>query len=330
MTKAIALTAGDPSGVGLELSGMAWTQLKHAQPFFLIADYNHVKAATDIPLIAIRNPQEADKAFRDGLPVLNLPFHSPALIGKEHPENAKNVIQSIEMAVNFVKKGQAAAVCTNPINKKVLKDGASFAFPGHTEFLAHLGGVETSVMMLCAPELRAVPVTIHIALSDIPKMLTNDLIEQTIRITYQALQRDFGLEKPVIAVAGLNPHAGEGGTMGRDEIDRIAPLLDAIRAKGIPLIGPMPADTMFHPQARAKYDAAVCMYHDQALIPLKTLNFSAGVNTTLGLPFIRTSPDHGTAFDIAGKGIADPTSLIEAIKQASKMAENRAHYDRIN
>jgi 4-hydroxythreonine-4-phosphate dehydrogenase len=185
-------------------------------------------------------------------------------------------------------------------------------------------------MMWCAPELRAVPVTIHIVLSQVQSVLTDALIEETLVITQRAMLRDFGVKDPVIAVAGLNPHAGEGGTMGRDEIDRIIPLLDKMRAKGMSIIGPMPADTMFHSQARAKYDVAVCMYHDQALIPLKTLNFSAGVNTTLGLPFIRTSPDHGTAFDIAGKGIADPTSLIEAIRQAHLMAQNRARYDRIH
>lgn len=329
MTNAIALTAGDPSGVGLELSGRAWEQLKDEQPFFLIADQAHVKAASNVPVKVIDDPTQAKSAFRHGLPVLHLPFSASPTIGVEQPENAKHVIQSIEMAVAYVRSGQAIALCTNPINKKVLKDGADFPFPGHTEFLAHLGGVKTSVMMLCAPELRAVPVTIHIAISEVPKTLTDTLITETLNITFEALQRDFGLKNPVIAVAGLNPHAGEGGTMGRDEIDRIAPLLDHLRSKGLSLIGPMPADTMFHPQAREKYDAAVCMYHDQALIPLKTLNFSAGVNTTLGLPFIRTSPDHGTAFDIAGKGVADPTSLIEAIRQAHSMAQNRAHYDSI-
>ena len=329
MTQAIALTAGDPSGIGLELSGLAWTKLKNEQPFFLIADQAHVKAATDVPVEIIANPQAAVSAFQSGLPVLHLPFAARPNIGQEQPENAKHTLQSIEIAVEYVMSGQAAALCTNPINKKVLKDGADFPHPGHTEFLAHLGGVKTSVMMLCAPELRAVPVTIHIALSEVQNTLTDALIEETLIITQRAMERDFGVKNPAIAVAGLNPHAGEGGTMGRDEIDRIIPLLDKMRANGMSVIGPMPADTMFHPQARAKYDVAVCMYHDQALIPLKTLNFSAGVNTTLGLPFIRTSPDHGTAFDIAGKGIADPTSLVEAIRQAHLMAQNRAQYDSI-
>lgn len=327
MTQLVALTSGDPCGVGLELTGLAWKQLRHKTPFFLIADYSHVEKRVDVPIKKINSPDEASTVFQDALPVLHIPFNATPTVGHEQPQNAAQIIQSIEMAVGFVTSGQASALCTNPINKKVLKDGVSFAYPGHTEFLAHLGGVDTSVMMLTAPELRAVPVTIHMALSAVPATLTDTLIETTLRITHHALLRDFGLTDPVIAVAGLNPHAGEGGTMGRDEIDRIIPLLDKIRATGLALLGPMPADTMFHPEAREKYDAAVCMYHDQALIPLKTLNFSAGVNTTLGLPFIRTSPDHGTAFDITGKGLADPSSLIEAIKQAGQMARNRENYD---
>lgn len=328
MTRPVALTSGDPCGVGLELTGLAWQNLRNNAPFFLIADLAHLDRVTDVPLQRITAPADANAVFPHALPVIHLPFSNRPTIGKAQPENAKNIIQSIEMAVGFTLSGQASAICTNPINKKVLKDGARFAYPGHTEFLAHLGDVKTSVMMLCAPELRTVPVTIHIALADVPNALTDSLIEETLRITNNALQQDFGISKPVIAVAGLNPHAGEGGTMGGEEIDRIAPLLDRLRNQGLSLLGPMPADTMFHASARDKYDVAVCMYHDQALIPLKTLNFSAGVNTTLGLPFIRTSPDHGTAFDIAGKGIADPTSLIEALKQAGQMAQNRAHHDK--
>ncbi|MFK5997506.1 MAG: 4-hydroxythreonine-4-phosphate dehydrogenase PdxA [Rhodobacterales bacterium] len=329
MTGLIALTSGDPSGIGLEITGYAWQQLKHQVPFFLIADYRHVKAATDVPVQKITDPDEAFRIFPNALPVLHLPFTAPPSIGVAQPENARDIIQSIEMAVSFVKSGQAKALCTNAINKKVLKDGARFPYPGHTEFLAHLGGVKNPVMMLTAPELRTVPVTIHIALKDVPKTLTETLIETTLRVTHQALMRDFGLKNPVIAVAGLNPHAGEGATMGVEERDIIAPLLDRLRQKGMSLIGPMPADTMFHAKAREKYDAAVCMYHDQALIPLKTLNFSAGVNTTLGLPFIRTSPDHGTAFDIAGQAVASPDSLIAALRQAGQMAQNRAQYDKI-
>ena len=330
MKRPVALTSGDPSGVGLEITGLAWEVLKDKVPFFLIADHQHVQAATKVPTTLIDKPEDALSLCSSSLPILHIPFAEEPHIGKEHPKNAHAVIKSIEMAVDFVKSDQVAAICTNPINKKVLKDGAAFPYPGHTEFLAYLGEVPTSVMMLTAPELRAVPVTIHIALTEVANVLTNKLIADTIRITEYALKRDFGISRPRIAVAGLNPHAGEGGTMGTEEVYHISPLLDELRREGIKLIGPLPADTMFHPQAREKYDVAVCMYHDQALIPLKTLNFSAGVNTTLGLPFIRTSPDHGTAFDIAGKGIADATSLIEAIKQAHLMAQNRAHYDNIS
>jgi 4-hydroxythreonine-4-phosphate dehydrogenase len=233
------------------------------------------------------------------------------------------VVRSIERAVAFAQSGAAAAVVTNPINKKALRDGAGFAFPGHTEFLAHLGGVARAAMMLACDALRVVPVTIHIPLAEVPEALTAALLTDTILITHAALRRDFGLTAARLAVAGLNPHAGEGGAMGREEIEMIIPVLDALRAEGLDIAGPLSADTMFHPAARARYDAAICMYHDQALIPIKTLDFAGGVNITLGLPFIRTSPDHGTAFDIAGQGIADPSSLIAALKMADVMSRAR-------
>ena len=229
----------------------------------------------------------------------------------------------IKRAVDLAQSGKACAVTTNPIHKKALQDGAGFAFPGHTEYLASLARIPRPVMMLSAPELRVVPVTIHIAINQVAKTLDADLLEQTIRVTHRAMIEDLGISAPRIAVAGLNPHAGEGGAMGSEEIDFIIPTLDRLRAEGMNLIGPMSADTMFHAAARARYDLAICMYHDQALIPIKTLNFSAGVNTTLGLPFIRTSPDHGTAFDIVGKNIADPLSLIEALRTAAEMARHR-------
>jgi 4-hydroxythreonine-4-phosphate dehydrogenase len=205
----------------------------------------------------------------------------------------------------------------------VLKDGAQFGFPGHTEFLAHLAGVENVVMMLASDLLRVVPVTIHIPLSEVPAALTANLLETTIRITAAGLVRDFGIANPRLCVAGLNPHAGEGGAMGREEIDLITPVLHRLRAEGFAISGPASADTMFHARARAGYDAAICMYHDQALIPIKTLDFDGGVNVTLGLPFVRTSPDHGTAFDIAGKGLAKPDSLIAALRMAAEMAAIR-------
>jgi 4-hydroxythreonine-4-phosphate dehydrogenase len=226
-----------------------------------------------------------------------------------------------------VQSGEAAGICTAPISKKVLVDHADFAYPGHTEFLAALGGVDTSVMMLAADELRVVPVTIHIPLSKVPTALTKQHLKTTLEIVHAAMKRDFGILKPRIAVAGLNPHAGEGGMLGAEDDTIIRPVCRSLRAQGMDITDPLPADTMFHAKARETYDVAVAMYHDQALIPIKTIAFDRGVNVTLGVPFVRTSPDHGTAFDIAGKGIADPTSLIEAIKMAHRMASARAMAD---
>jgi 4-hydroxythreonine-4-phosphate dehydrogenase len=219
-----------------------------------------------------------------------------------------------------VQSGDACALCTNPIHKKALKDGADFAYPGHTEYLAALTNVPRVVMMLASDTLLVVPTTIHIALADVPQTLTADLLADTIRITHAALIRDFKIPNPRLAVAGLNPHAGEGGVMGAEEITLITPTIKTLQAEGFNITGPHSADTLFHAKARAKYDVAICMYHDQALIPIKTLAFDEGVNITLGLPFIRTSPDHGTALDIAGKGIANPASLIAAIRLATRMA----------
>lgn len=320
MTLPIALTSGDPAGVGPEIAAKAYAALRGELSFFVIGDRRHFPNCVEIS-----DPSEAQNA--GGLPLLHMDFAAPAVAGTPDHQNAKGVIASIEAAVGFAKAGRAAAVCTNPISKQVLIEGAGFAHPGHTEFLAELGGVAQSVMMLTAPELSVVPVTIHIALEDVKAALTAELLESTLRITRDALVRDFGRTAPRIAVAGLNPHAGEGGLMGREEIELITPVLEDLRDQGFDIAGPLPADTMFHPPARARYDVAVCMYHDQALIPIKTLNFSAGVNVTLGLPFIRTSPDHGTAFDIAGQGIADATSLIEALRRARDMATARAVYD---
>ncbi len=325
MTPPIALTCGDPAGVGPELSLKAWAALKDELTFFVIGDARHFP--TDMPLVPINSPDQAAAAMARGLPILAHEFAEPAPAGQVNHANAQGVIDVIARAVDLVRQGHASAVCTNPINKQVLKEGAGFAHPGHTEYLAELGGVDRSVMMLMAPELRVVPVTIHIPLADVPTALTPDLLRDTIQTTHAALIRDFGLKSPRIAVAGLNPHAGEGGTMGLEDGAMIAPLLNDLRQQGLSITGPLPADTMFHPKARETYDVAICMYHDQALIPIKTVNFAAGVNVTLGLPFIRTSPDHGTAFDIAGKGLAEATSLIEALRAARAMASQRAAHD---
>lgn len=317
----IALTCGEPSGVGPELAIAARAALGSEVPFFWIGDPRHLPQAAAVQVID--SPDQAHQVPATVLPVLPHGFAAPARHGVPDPANAQGVIDVIERAVALVQTGAASAICTAPIHKKALKDGASFAFPGHTEFLAHLAGVERVVMMLASPLLRVVPVTIHVAIADVPAALTPDLLEATIRITDAGLRRDFGLAAPRLAVAGLNPHAGEGGAMGSEELTLIAPLLDRLRAEGFDLAGPASADTMFHARARSGYDAAICMYHDQALIPIKTLDFDGGVNVTLGLPFIRTSPDHGTAFDIAGKGIAKPDSLIAALRLAAKMAQAR-------
>jgi 4-hydroxythreonine-4-phosphate dehydrogenase len=319
--KPIALTCGDPSGIGPEIAAKAYSALQGEVPFFWIGDPRHLPEGTGFREIGTA----AEAVLSDGrLPVMSLPFPARPKPGDPAPENAALVIKAIDIATVHVATEAAGAICTAPINKKALKDGAGFAFPGHTEYLAHLAGVRDVVMMLACDGLRTVPVTIHNALAEVPSRLTPDLLERTLRITHDALATDFAIERPRIAVAGLNPHAGEGGTMGREDIEVIAPVLARLRDQGFSLTGPLPADTMFHAAARARYDAAVCMYHDQALIPIKTLDFAGGVNVTLGLPFIRTSPDHGTAYDIAGKGKADPASLIAALRMAADLARNRA------
>ncbi|TCP42285.1 4-hydroxythreonine-4-phosphate dehydrogenase PdxA [Rhodovulum marinum] len=317
----IALSCGEPAGIGPEIAAKAWKVLGARLPFFWIGDPAHLPEGT--PHAEIHIPEDALHVSATALPVLRLPFPSPAVPGRPAPENAAAVIEAIARGVELVQEGRAAALCTAPISKKALKDGAGFAYPGHTEYLAHLAGVDRVVMMLACPALRVVPVTIHIPLSEVTAALDARLLEDTIRITHAALIRDFGIETPRLAVAGLNPHAGEGGTMGREEMEMIEPALDRLRAEGIVLTGPLPADTMFHDRARQGYDAAICMYHDQALIPIKTLDFAGGVNVTLGMPFIRTSPDHGTAFDIAGQGRADPSSLVAALELAWRMARTR-------
>ncbi len=320
-TRPVVLTCGEPSGIGPEIAARAWQALGTDLPFFLIADPRHLSA--DIPTVPICDPAETAGAARHGLPVLSHEFAAPAPPGRPRAENARGVIEVIERAVKLVQSEQALALCTAPIHKKALQEGAGFAFPGHTEFLAYLAGVKRVVMMLASPLLRVVPVTIHIPLRAVPATLSPDLLETTLRITHAALQADFGIEAPRLAVAGLNPHAGEQGAMGDEEQQLIAPVIERLCREGMAVSGPLPADTLFHPAARARHDAALCMYHDQALIPIKTLDFDRGVNITLGLPFVRTSPDHGTAFDIAGRGIASPASLIEALKMARAMGMRR-------
>lgn len=315
-TKApIVLTCGEPAGVGLEIAQKAFEKLGIEVPFVLIADRRHVPG----PVVEVTALDEISDA-PSALPLLHHDFAGDAVPGKPDPRNAQGVIDVIARAVTLTRTGRASGICTLPINKKALKDGADFPFPGHTELLAHLAEVEDVVMMLACDALKVVPATIHIALSEVPHALTEAGLEQVIRITEAGLRDQFGIEKPRIAVAGLNPHAGEGGTMGTEDERLITPLLARLAAEGMVITGPLPADTMFHTEARTRYDVAICMYHDQALIPIKTLDFAGGVNCTLGLPFIRTSPDHGTAFDIAGQGEADPSSTIAALRLAHHMA----------
>jgi len=322
MIKPIVVSCGEPAGVGPEVAAKAYASLSGEIPLAYVGDPRHLPIGT--PLSMIDDISEVRQAMKHGLPILYHNFSGNSVSGRPDPLNAQGVIDVIARCVDLVTSGAASGLCTAPIHKKALKDGAQFAYPGHTEYLQALAKSGQAVMMLASDELRVVPTTIHIALKDVPHQLTPKLLRETITITDADLKTRFGIDAPRIAVAGLNPHAGEDGAMGAEELDWITDLLKDMRSESFNLAGPLPADTMFHAAARARYDVAVCMYHDQALIPIKTLDFDRGVNVTLGLPFIRTSPDHGTAFDIAGMGIANPTSMIEALKLAYHLAQKQA------
>ncbi|MGO4704374.1 4-hydroxythreonine-4-phosphate dehydrogenase PdxA [Microvirga sp. 2MCAF38] len=327
----ILLTQGDPAGIGPEITLKAWLQRRAEKlpPFAVLADPEHLRRLSselgwDVPIEAVSSSQ-APTVFDSALPVIALDHPVTAQPGQPDAANAISVIASIEEAVRLVQSGTAAALVTNPIAKHVLY-AAGFQHPGHTEFLAALGSkpggpVLHPVMMLWSETLAVVPVTVHIPLADVPKALTTPLIVETGRIVARDLKSRFGLPRPRLAVAGLNPHAGEHGSLGSEDEAIVAPAIKILRDEGIAVAGPLPADTMFHARAREHYDAALAMYHDQALIPIKTIAFDEAVNVTLGLPFIRTSPDHGTAFDIAGKGIARPDSLIAAIRLAARLSQ---------
>ena len=326
----IALTMGDPAGIGTEITALAWKQreISELPPFFVLSRtslFENLAAREkfNIPLAIIRKPSQAMDVFSQALPILELPQDVISVSGRPTTSNVAMTIRSISQAVDLVKSRQAGSIVTNPINKHILYK-AGFKFPGHTEYLANLAEQGRDdhirpVMMLASKQLRTVPVTIHIPLKDVPRHLNRELIVETARIVSSDLTKYFGLKSPRLAVAGLNPHAGENGAMGTAETDIIEPALNILKEEGLNVSGPHPADTLFHASARETYDVVLGMYHDQALIPIKTLSFDEGVNTTLGLPFVRTSPDHGTAYDIAGKGIARPTSLIEALKLAGEM-----------
>ena len=328
----LALTMGDPAGIGPDISLSAWLGRRDraTAPFLFIGDPAVLAARASMLgyTVPIRETDcaGAPSLFDTALPVLPLTCPAPVNAGDPDTANASAVIGAIDTAVRLVSAGQASAVVTNPIAKAVLYD-AGFRFPGHTEYLADLAEKATGdpvlpVMMLAGPKLRAVPVTIHIPLKDVPEQLTPDLIYRTCAITAADLRNRFGLQQPRLAIAGLNPHAGENGALGLEDDAVIRPVVDRLRAEGIDAVGPLPADTMFHDRARATYDVAICMYHDQALIPAKALGFDDSVNVTLGLPFIRTSPDHGTAFSLAGKGIARDDSLRAALDLAASLAAN--------
>jgi 4-hydroxythreonine-4-phosphate dehydrogenase len=332
--KPLALTIGDPSGIGPEIAAAAWAvrELNRLPVFFLLGDpalvSDRARALGLEIAVAECDAEDAHSLFRRALPVVPLSHRFRDTPGIPDRANAAGIVEAIERAVEFVQEQRAAALVTCPIAKKPLYD-AGFRFPGHTEYLGHLaaqssGAPATPVMMIAGPELRTVPVTIHIPLAEVPGRLTTLDIATTARIVARDLRDRFGIERPRRAVAGMNPHAGEGGAMGSEDRDIVEPAVIALRAEGIDVRGPLPADTMFHERARATYDAAICMYHDQALIPAKALAFDETVNVTLGLPFIRTSPDHGTAFDIAAKGIARPDSLIAALKLARHLADNES------
>jgi 4-hydroxythreonine-4-phosphate dehydrogenase len=329
MRSPLAVTMGEPAGIGGDITLKAWANRSaDIAPFFVIDDPARLadlagKLGLSVPLAVIDRPDQARTAFDTALPVLPLPLAEPVAPGHPAPANAAVVARSIALAVELCRQDLAAGIVTNPIHKAAMYAGG-FAFPGHTEYLAHLTGVQgREVMMLACPGLRVVPVTIHVALTQAIAMLDHDLIVATGTQTAHALKSDFGIPAPRLAVAGLNPHAGEDGTMGREDIEIVAPAVASLRRAGIDAFGPLPPDTLFHEEARRTYDAVLCMYHDQALIPLKTIGFDCGVNITLGLPIVRTSPDHGTAFSLAGTGMARETSLLAALAAAARIADNR-------
>ena len=332
----LVVTMGDPAGIGGDIVLTAYAKHRDSlPPFFVIDDPGRLGALAlhlklDCSLQTISAPDEAASHFASALPVLPVdpPLTRPAVLGTPESANAKSVIGAIETAVRLVQGGAASALVTNPIHKANLQD-AGFGYPGHTEYLGALAGPDVqSVMMLASAMvkngLRVVPVTIHLSHADAARTLTAEAIVRHGEITAAALKADFGLESPRLAVAALNPHGGEDGKFGTEEAEIIAPAVATLRNRGIDATGPLPADTLFHADARAGHDAVLCMYHDQALIPIKTLDFYGGVNVTLGLPFVRTSPDHGTAFAIAGTGQARCDSLIAALKMADAIAANRA------
>jgi 4-hydroxythreonine-4-phosphate dehydrogenase len=326
----LAISVGDPAGIGPEIIGKAWEARKSADlpPFFAIGDVGCFAPHWNGPVVKIDDPADSFAHFDSALPVIEVHSCISVIPGEPDLDGAHCAYQALEMAIGFARAGSAAALVTGPVSKTQLY-AVGFTHPGQTEFIAERCGVSknNAVMMLAGPDLRVVPMTTHIPLASVASKLDGRLIRQRLRATAKGLQRNFGIENPRLAVAGFNPHAGESGNMGREEIDIFEPAIAQIRSEGFDVVGPLSADTMFHAEARSHYDAALCAYHDQALIPLKTLYFHDAVNITLGLPVVRTSPDHGTAFGIAGQNIAMPHSMIAAIKMAEMAALNRQAAD---
>ncbi len=323
----LAVSLGDPAGIGPEVVAKCWDHRSrfNLPVFHAVGDARSLSAVWDGPIVTIDDPRDADSAFDVGLPILHIPSPDTDIPGRPSMAGAHCSLDSLELAVGLARSGSASAVVTGPVSKQQLY-AIGFSHPGQTEFVAERCGIapENVAMMLAGPTLRTVPVTTHLPFALVPERLTSALIEARGRATIRGLQRNFGIADPKLAVAGLNPHAGEGGSLGTEELDLICPAIDALRAEGWNVVGPLPADTMFHDGARSQYDAALCMYHDQALIPLKALHFEEGVNITLGLPIVRTAPDHGTAFDIAGEDRADPRAMAAAIMMAATCAAYRA------
>ena len=323
----IAVSIGDPAGIGPEVLAKAWVRRAQDRlsPFFAIGDPRSISTVWKGPLRKVDGPAEAAACFDEALPIMEVEDAGEIVPGQPNMPGARCAIASLEIAVGVAREGAACAIVTGPVSKAELY-AIGFTHSGQTEFVAERCGVSPGnvAMMLAGPTLRTVCITTHVPLARVSELLSVELVVSRARVTARGLQRDFGIADPRIAIAGFNPHAGEGGALGREETDILLPAIEQLRDEGIDIVGPLAADTMFHPRARARYDAALCTYHDQALIPLKTLHFDEGVNMTLGLPIVRVAPDHGTAFEIAGKGLAEPGATIAAIRMASEAAERRA------
>ncbi len=321
-----AVSLGDPAGIGPEILSKAWVmrEARGLPAFFAVGDVQALRAVWAGPIAVVSGPEEAAAMFDKALPCLQVAEAGEIIPGTPSIDGARTALQALEAAVGLARSGSAAGIVTAPVGKTQLY-GVGFTHPGQTEFVAERCGVspQNAVMMLAGPSLRVVPVTIHVALADVPSALTIDLIRARAVTTAKGLQRNFGIARPRLVVAGLNPHAGEDGAIGREEIEIIRPAVESLRAEGMDITGPLAADGLFHFRARETYDAALCMYHDQALIPIKTLHFDDGVNITLGLPIVRTSPDHGTAFGIAGTNSANPGAMMAALKMAADAARAR-------